>query len=317
MTAIYNVMELATALKPFLLRHLLAAGAPSVTYLDPDIEVFAPLDDIAGGGRAARHRAHAAPADPGARRRPPARRAGLRSCRAPTTSASWPWGRPAAGFLDWWAERCRRDCLHDVPDGLFVDQRWVDLAAAYFPPLVLRDPGLNVAYWNVDERPIEPAPGGGHRAGGCAAAVPPLQRLRPRRRPPAHPLPRGAAPGAAVRGARRCATLCAAYGERLRAEGWDECRKLDYGLAFAANGMVLDGLMRRIVRQELLRRERTLEHDVGDVDGVPDPYEPDEVDGVRGPAPLAVPGQRRAPHLALPARPAPQPARPAGGVSPT
>ncbi len=46
MTTIYNVMELATALKPFLLRHLLAAGASSVTYLDPDIEVFAPLDDI-------------------------------------------------------------------------------------------------------------------------------------------------------------------------------------------------------------------------------------------------------------------------------
>ena len=186
-------------------------------------------------------------------------------------------GTAAGEFLDWWADRCRRDCLHDVPEGLFVDQRWVDLAAAYFPPHVLRDPGLNAAYWNLDERPIEPAPGGGHLAGGGPAAVPPLQRLRPRRRPPAHPLPRGTAAGLLSERGRRCSDLCAAYGERLRAEGWDECRKLDYGLAFAANGMVLDGLMRRIFRQELLRRERTHEHDVGGVDDVPDPYEPDEV----------------------------------------
>ena len=47
MATMYDVMELATALKPFLLRHLLDEGAPSATYLDPDIEVLAPLDDIA------------------------------------------------------------------------------------------------------------------------------------------------------------------------------------------------------------------------------------------------------------------------------
>src|SRR5690606_17202707 len=64
---------------------------------------------------------------------------------------------------------------------------------------------------------------------------------------------------------------------RLRAEGWDTCRKLDYGRGRAANGIVLDGLMRRVYRQELLRRERTLEHDVGAADHLPDPYAPAEV----------------------------------------
>ena len=47
MAFIYDVTELATAVKPFLLRHLLFdRSEPAVTYLDPDIEVFAPLDDL-------------------------------------------------------------------------------------------------------------------------------------------------------------------------------------------------------------------------------------------------------------------------------
>ena len=277
MTTIYNVMELATALKPFLLRHLVVErGEPSVTYLDPDIEVFAPLDDIAAAAQAhgivlTPHRLTPLPAD----RWQPDERTFI-------VSGAYNLGFVAVGaggvpFLEWWGERCRRDCVHDVPDGLFVDQRWVDLATAYFPPHVLRDPGLNAAYWNLDERPIEAAPGGAHTAGGV-----PLRFLHYSGYDPdaAHQLTKyhDGRPRVLLSEHPALRDLCAAYGARLRAEGWDECRKLDYGRAFAANGMVLDGLMRRIVRQELLRRERTLEHDVGDVDGVPDPYDADEVD---------------------------------------
>jgi GT2 family glycosyltransferase len=47
LAAIYEVTELATAVKPVLLRHLLSAGADHVIYLDPDTEVFAPLDRAA------------------------------------------------------------------------------------------------------------------------------------------------------------------------------------------------------------------------------------------------------------------------------
>ena len=46
MATYYDVTELSTALKPFLLRALLDRGAGVVMYLDPDIEVFAPLDDL-------------------------------------------------------------------------------------------------------------------------------------------------------------------------------------------------------------------------------------------------------------------------------
>ena len=51
MAAIYDVMELSTAVKPWLLRHLLERpGVDSVTYLDPDIQVFDSLDEIVERG---------------------------------------------------------------------------------------------------------------------------------------------------------------------------------------------------------------------------------------------------------------------------
>jgi glycosyltransferase involved in cell wall biosynthesis len=277
MATIYNVMELATALKPYLLRHLVtAAGEATATYLDPDIEVFAPLDDIADAATRhgivlTPHRLAPVPAD---RRQPDERAFAISGAYNLGFVAVSP---AAVPFLDWWADRCRRDCVHDVPDGLFVDQRWVDVAAAYFPPHVLRDPGLNAAYWNIDERPIDAAPGGRYVAGGA-----PLRFLHYSGYDPdvLFQLTRyhEGRPRVLLSEAPALRGLCAVYGERLRVEGWDECRKLDYGLAFAANGMVLDGLMRRIVREELLRRERSLEHDIGDVDAVPDPYDPAEVD---------------------------------------
>ena len=47
MAAIYDVMELSTAVKPWLLRTLLARpGVDSVSYLDPDIQVFSSLIKI-------------------------------------------------------------------------------------------------------------------------------------------------------------------------------------------------------------------------------------------------------------------------------
>jgi hypothetical protein len=43
---------------------------------------------------------------------------------------------------------------------LFTDQRWVDLAPGYFDVSVVRHPGINVAKWNVDERPLRLGPSG-------------------------------------------------------------------------------------------------------------------------------------------------------------
>ncbi len=56
-------------------------------------------------------------------------------------------------FLDWWSERCLKLGFYEPQIGLAVDQKWVDLAPCFFPNLkVLRDLGLNVAFWNLHER---------------------------------------------------------------------------------------------------------------------------------------------------------------------
>jgi hypothetical protein len=56
-------------------------------------------------------------------------------------------------FIRWWAERLRLFCRDDIPGGLFTDQRWCDLAPAFFSELrIVRDRGCNVATWNIAHR---------------------------------------------------------------------------------------------------------------------------------------------------------------------
>lgn len=56
-------------------------------------------------------------------------------------------------FLKWWSDRLLEFCYDDIPYGLFTDQRWCDLAPAFFDQLhVLRDPQYDVASWNLSQR---------------------------------------------------------------------------------------------------------------------------------------------------------------------
>jgi hypothetical protein len=58
-------------------------------------------------------------------------------------------------FLDWWSKRCLEFGFYEPQRGLAVDQKWMDLCSSFFPGMkVLRDPGLNVAFWNLHERSI-------------------------------------------------------------------------------------------------------------------------------------------------------------------
>lgn len=56
-------------------------------------------------------------------------------------------------FLDWWSTRCLEFCYDNIPGGLFTDQKWIDLAPAFFDNLyILREPVYNVATWNLTNR---------------------------------------------------------------------------------------------------------------------------------------------------------------------
>jgi len=58
-------------------------------------------------------------------------------------------------FVDWWADRLLSYCYADYDRGLFTDQKWVDLAPSFFEELlIIRDPGYDVASWNLDCREL-------------------------------------------------------------------------------------------------------------------------------------------------------------------
>lgn len=58
----------------------------------------------------------------------------------------------ARPFLDWWSDRLRTHCIHDVPHGMHYEQRWIDLVPSYFPDAhIIRDPSFNVGHWSLPE----------------------------------------------------------------------------------------------------------------------------------------------------------------------
>jgi len=58
-------------------------------------------------------------------------------------------------FLDWWEERLINYCFDDISQGMFTDQKWIDLAPLLFHAVkILRHDGYNVSTWNLTNRKI-------------------------------------------------------------------------------------------------------------------------------------------------------------------
>lgn len=151
--AIYDVMEFATAIKPIVLTMLLRRGFDAVAYIDPDIQFFGGIHDVFHD--AVEHGIVLTPHTV-----EPMPRDGLKHDEADIMLAGIfnlgfiAVGPTAIAFLDWWWERLRVDAIVDMTNALFTDQRWIDWVPALFPHRIRRDKGLNVAYWNLHERPI-------------------------------------------------------------------------------------------------------------------------------------------------------------------
>jgi hypothetical protein len=59
-------------------------------------------------------------------------------------------------FATWWAERLTDWCHDDLPRGLFTDQKWCNLIPCFFDGVrIIRDPGCNVASWNLSRRRVD------------------------------------------------------------------------------------------------------------------------------------------------------------------
>ena len=255
MAAMYSVLEFATSLKPLFLRYLLDQGEGPALYLDPDILITSPLEGVASatdqGVVLTPHLLSALDAD-----------GSLPDERSILVAGTYNLGFVAVGqrsrpFLEWWEARLRRECVVDVAGGLFVDQRWIDIAREMFEFAVLRDPGLNVAYWNLQQRGlreedgtyfVDDGPLRFFHFSGYSCDEPHLlsryQGRNPRTILSSHPVLR---------------RLCDSYAGLLVGEGWADDRRRPYGFGATSAGFPVDGAIRHAYRVGLTRSDRGLE----------------------------------------------------------
>ena len=165
----HTIDELATAIKPFVLQRLLQKyEAEKVVYLDPDIVVFSRLDDILEALDVANivltpHQTQTE-----------------RTVDAIIDNeiCSLKHGTYNMGFFgvagtqtglifaDWWSKRLYHFCRRSIPNGLWTDQRWIDLVPVFFDGVaIMRSPRHNVAPWNLTTRPLSRSEDGSFRVG--------------------------------------------------------------------------------------------------------------------------------------------------------
>jgi hypothetical protein len=255
----YTCREVAIATKPFLLAHALDRGFAGALFLDADLWI---LDSLEGLFRQVL--AHPLTLSPH-RLRPAATAADeLRLLRAGTFNGGVV-GVGAGGsrrFLDWWCRRVHADCRMAPEAGLHDDQRWLDLAPGFVEGFaVVGDPGVNVAYWNLDERPL------GIRNGVWSAGDALLRLFHFSGFDPDKPArmsvhadaelpPDGAPLFAAYADAVAAETLAgaAAAGSSNDADGGDErddgdCRAIEYLSSHFANGVPIPAVARSLYAQ--------------------------------------------------------------------
>ena len=149
----YTLLELNTAVKPWMFGHLFARGYDRVIYLDPDILIYSPLAELENDAFLTLT-PHLTGFIGGDLDHP--------SERTVLLAGAYNLGflavtrKPAlAPFLDWWKDKLEFQCVVATERGLFVDQKWIDLAPGLFDDVaILRHDGYNVAYWNLGQRRV-------------------------------------------------------------------------------------------------------------------------------------------------------------------
>ncbi|MFN7942397.1 MAG: hypothetical protein U0X73_12430 [Thermoanaerobaculia bacterium] len=236
----YSRRQLAVAMKAFLLAHLLDRGYAAAIFLDADLWALSPLDPLLEAARRhalvlTPHRLRPASGPGGGAAELAILRAGAFNLGTIAVGE----GAPARRFLVWWQARLARHCRLEVARGLHHDQAWLDLAPGFVEDChLLRDPGINVGYWNLDERAVE-EDRGELRAGGAPCRLFHFSGFDPETPERLTRHAGGVAPAAV-------SALCARYSRALLAAGWKEDQQTAYGWSRFANGVRIPDEARRL-----------------------------------------------------------------------
>lgn len=268
MATAYTLTELATAVKPFLLLGL-RSSADIVVYLDPDVRVYAPMPELPE--LAYRHQLVLVP-----HVLEPIPRDGHEPDEAVIMGTGifnlgfLATGPGSEGFLKFWAQRLRQDALVAPDRQLFTDQRWVDQVPALFEHHVLRDPGFDVAYWNVHERPLDRASDGTLTAGGARLRFFHFSGYRPAK-PWLLTYHWARDPRVLLSEHPTLRAVCDEYADALHRSGYGSVlADVGYRYATLADGTALTPVMRRLFREQWVAAEHPTErHGCGTRPSVP------------------------------------------------
>jgi hypothetical protein len=128
-----------------------------VLYLDPDIMVFGPLDEIFDALESnsivlTPHITTPLPDDGRTPKEIDILKVGIFNLGFMGLAR----GESAIRLLTWWKERLYDKCLEAPLTGYAVDQGWISIVPCFFDDFyILRKPGYNVAYWNLHERNVD------------------------------------------------------------------------------------------------------------------------------------------------------------------
>ncbi len=152
----YDIMELNTAAKPYMFSYLRRKHYDRVVYIDPDILVLDRLVDVERlldeGATGVLTPHLTAPLEDGYS---PSELDIMRAGSFNLGFLAMNGLRASDEFLHWWEKKLEHGAVSDPNKGLFTDQKWVDLAPGMFGGFaILRDPGYNLAYWNLPHRPV-------------------------------------------------------------------------------------------------------------------------------------------------------------------
>ncbi|WP_170335666.1 hypothetical protein [Ruegeria arenilitoris] len=161
----HDIVEACTAVKGQALKHIMdQPGVEKVVYFDPDIAVFStmqPVVDLLDDWSIVLTPHQTTPDT----EEMAVRDNEITSLHYGTYNLGFLAVRndeEARAFADWWTERLNTWCYDRLDIGVFVDQKWCNLIPCYFDNVkVLRDPGYNVASWNLSKRTMSVSPEGG------------------------------------------------------------------------------------------------------------------------------------------------------------
>lgn len=152
----YDITELSTAVKAAFLAYLFSRETiQKLCYFDPDILILSSLDEIYS--ILDDHHIILTPhlTEPQTGPRIPSEKQFLIMGTYNLGFIGLRRGTITDRFLAWWHNKLVDECLIDPAQALYVDQHWIDLAPGLFDGVYIhRDPGCDIAYWNLPERRI-------------------------------------------------------------------------------------------------------------------------------------------------------------------